>query len=159
MSKNKINKRKIETDPIYNSILATQIINKILKKGKKTIARNIFYKCMENIKEVTKKDPLEILEKAITNITPKVELKSKRLGGSNISIPIEIKQKRAISVALKILIKSSRERMGRSFFMKLSSEIVDSSNNIGSSIKKKEEIHKKANANKAFFNLKEKKIN
>lgn len=156
-------KKIIKQDPIYNSKLVTMIINKILIKGKKNIAQNIFYKSMEKIKLKTKKDPLDILDKAFKNITPSVELKSKRVRGSVYSIPMEINQQRGTRIALCFLIKSCRERHKKSgnnnFTKTFTNEILDASNNIGNSVKKKEDLHKTANANKAFkkFKVKVKK--
>lgn len=150
----KPNKLEIKQDPIYNSKLVSKVINKILLKGKKNTAQFIFYECMKKIKETTKKDPLEVLQKAITNITPLIELKSKRVGGATYQIPIEIKQDRGTSLALSILIKSARNRTGRSMISKLYLEIIDAYNNVGTSVKKRDEIHKQADANKAFASFK-----
>jgi len=153
-------KKIIKQDPLYNSKLVTMIINKILIKGKKSIAQEIFYKSMENIQNKTKKDPLDILEKAFKNITPSVELKSKRVRGSVYSIPTEINQQRGTKIALCFLIKSCRERQKKSannnFIKTLTNELMDASNNIGNSVKKKEDLHKTANANKAFKKFKSK---
>lgn len=154
MSRRKsVKKRIILQDPIYNSKLANMIINKILIKGKKNLAQHIFYEAMKKIQEITNKDPLEILQKAINNITPIVELKSRRIGGATYQIPMEIKYERGISLAISFLIKSARRRPGRKMISKLSLEIIDSSNNIGNSVKKKDELHKSAEANKAFASL------
>lgn len=152
--KNKTKKRKILQDPIYNSKLASMIINKILMKGKKSLAQHIFYESMKLIKEKTKKDELEILQKAIKNITPMVELKSRRVGGSTFSVPVEIKQERGISIALSFLIKSARNRPGTKIINKLSNELIDAANNTGASVKKKDELHRMSEANKAFANFK-----
>jgi small subunit ribosomal protein S7 len=152
--KNKSKTRIITQDPIYNSLLATMIINKILMKGKKILAQHIFYQSMKIIREKTNKDELEILQKAINNITPMVELKSRRIGGSSYSIPIEIKHERGISIALSFLIKAARKRPGNKIINKLTNEIIDAANNTGASVKKKDELHKMAEANKAFANLK-----
>lgn len=155
-------KKLTKQDPIYHSKLVTMIINKILVEGKKSIAQHIFYKSMEIIKSKTKKDPLEIIDRAFKNITPSVELKSKRVRGSVYSIPMEINQIRGTRIALCFLIKSCRERHKKSannnFIKTFTNEILDASNNVGNSVKKKEDLHKAANANKAFkkFKLKQK---
>lgn len=146
-------KRIILPDPIYNSKLVSMIINKILKEGKKSIAQYIMYKSMEKIENTTKKDPLEVLQKAIENITPSVELKSRRIGGGTYNIPIDINKERGTSLGLSFLIKCARKRAGRKFISKLSLEIIDAYNNSGSSVKKKEELHKMALANKALASL------
>nr|ALP86091.1 ribosomal protein S7 [Phacus orbicularis] len=150
----KSNKLDIKQDPIYNSKLVSMIINKILLKGKKNTAQYILYESMKKLKETTKKDPLDVLQKAILNVAPLIELKSKRVGGATYQIPIEIKQERGTSIALSILIKSARNRTGRSMISKLYLEILDSYNNIGNSVKKRDEIHKQAEANKAFASFK-----
>nr|YP_010700403.1 ribosomal protein S7 [Phacus arnoldii]WCH63557.1 ribosomal protein S7 [Phacus arnoldii] len=147
-------KRIILKDPIYNSKLASMIINRILWEGKKNLAQYIFYESMKKVQETIKKDPLEILQRAISNITPIVELKSRRIGGATYQVPIEIKSDRGTSIALSFLIKSARNRPGRGMILKLSNELLDAYNNTGNSVKKKDELHKMADANKAFANLK-----
>lgn len=149
----KSKKRSIIEDPIYNSTLVSLIINKILLKGKKSLAQNIFYEAMKEIKEVVQQEPLEILKKAINNITPIVEVKSRRIGGATYQVPIEVKTDRGNSLAIKFLIKSARNRPGKNIIAKLKNEIIDASNNTGNSVKKKEEIHKMAEANKAFTTI------
>lgn len=146
-------KRQIIPDPIYNSNLVTMLINRILLKGKKTIAQQIFYEAMKNIKETSNQEPIEILKKAITNTTPIIEVKSRRIGGATYQVPIEVKPERGNSLALRFIIKSARKRPGKNMINKLGNEIIDASNNIGNAVKKKEEIHKMAEANKAFSTL------
>ena len=147
-------KRIIAQDPIYNSNLVTMIINKLLLKGKKSLAQRIFYETMKNIKETTQQDPLEILKKAIENATPVVEVKSRRVGGATYQVPVEVKNDRGNSLALRFIIKSARKRPGKNIITKLGNEILDAYNNIGNSVKKKEEIHKMAEANKGFSTFK-----
>ena len=149
----KSKKRLITEDPIYNSVLVSMMINKILLKGKKSLAQRIFYEAMKNIKETTQQDPLEVLKKAINNATPVVEVKSRRVGGATYQVPIEVKTERGNSLAIKFIIRSARNRPGKTMVTKLGNEILDSSNNIGNSVKKKDEIHKMAEANKAFSTL------
>jgi small subunit ribosomal protein S7 len=154
MSRKKNTKQKhILPDPIYNSNLVTMIINRILLKGKKNIAQKIFYEAMKEIKKNSKKEPLEILKKAIINATPIVEIKSKRIGGATYQVPIEVKSERGNSLALRFIIKAARKRSGKNMINKLENEILDAYNNTGNSVKKKEEIHKMAEANKAFSTL------
>jgi small subunit ribosomal protein S7 len=151
MSRRKIKAKKIlKPDPIYNSTLITQIINKIMKNGKKTTSENIMYSILKNIKETKNQNPMEVIKKSIENITPKVEIKARRIGGATYQIPIEINETRGKNIAIKILIKSARKRTEKNMVSKLQNEIIDSYNNIGNSIKKKEEMHKMAEANKAF---------
>lgn len=154
MSRRRKSKKRIITqDPIYNSILVSMMINRILLKGKKTIAQHIFYEAMKNIQENSQQDPLEILKKAVSNATPLVEVKSRRIGGATYQVPIEVKTERGNSLALRFIIKSARNRPGKNMITKLGNEILDAYNNTGNSIKKKEEIHKMAEANKAFSTL------
>jgi small subunit ribosomal protein S7 len=149
----KSKKRNIIEDPIYNSVLVSMLINKILLKGKKSLAQNILYESMKNIKEITQQDPLEILKKAIVNTAPVVEVKSRRVGGATYQVPIEVKNERGNSLAIKFIVRSARKRSGKNMITKLGNEIIDASNNIGNSVKKKEEIHKMAEANKAFTTI------
>ena len=149
----KSKKRTIVQDPIYNSTLVSMMINRILLKGKKTVAQHIFYEAMKNIQETSQQDPLEILKKAVSNATPVVEVKSRRIGGATYQVPIEVKIDRGNSLALRFIIKSARNRPGKNMITKLGNEILDAYNNTGNSIKKKEEIHKMAEANKAFSTL------
>ncbi len=150
----KSKKRIILQDPIYNSVLVSMLINKILLNGKKSLAQNILYEVLKNIKTSLNQDPLEVLNKAIVNATPIVEIKSRRIGGATYQVPIEVKKDRGNSLALKFIVKSARNRPGKSMISKLENEITDAYNNIGNSVKKKEEIHKMADANKAFTTLK-----
>lgn len=149
----KSKKRQITEDPIYNSVLVSMMINKILLKGKKNLAQHIFYEAMKNVKEASQQDPLEILKKAVSNSTPIVEVKSRRVGGATYQVPMEVKTDRGSSLALRFLIKSARNRPGKNMIIKLGNEILDANNNIGNSVKKKEEIHKMAEANKAFSTI------
>lgn len=147
-------KREIMQDPIYNSVLVSMMINRILLKGKKNIAQKIFYEAMKNIQESLKQEPIEILKRAINNATPVVEVKSRRVGGATYQVPVEVKPDRGNSLALRFIIKSARNRPGKNMIIKLGNEIVDAYNNTGNSVKRKEEIHKMSEANKAFTTLK-----
>jgi len=146
-------KRQVLEDPIYNSTLVSLLINRILMKGKKTVAQKIFYQAMKKIEESTKQDPLEVLRQAIVNTTPIVEVKARRIGGSTYQVPVEIKTDRGTSLALRWIVKSARNRPGREMVFKLSNEIIDAFNNTGASIRKKEETHRMAESNKAFANF------
>ena len=130
------------------------LIQRILKSGKKTIAQSIVNGAFEIIKTRTKEDPLIIFEKAIRNASPVVEVKARRIGGSTYQVPIELSSFRATNLALRWLIKNSRNRTGRTMSVKLASEIIDTANEIGNTIKKKEETHRMAEANKAFAHFK-----
>jgi len=148
--KNTPKKRTLTPDPIYDSRLVTMLIHQILKKGKKNLAQKIFYQAMTYIEESTKKDPLDVLREAILNITPAVEVKSKRVGGSTYQVPREIAIERGTTLAIRWLIQAAKSRSDRGMILKLSREIIDASNNSGNAIRKKEETHRMAEANKAF---------
>jgi small subunit ribosomal protein S7 len=151
MSRRNISKKRFPlADEIYNSYLVSLLITRILKSGKKTIAKTIVYETFEIIKKKTNQDPLDIFEKAIRNASPIVEVKAKRVGGSTYQVPIEISSFRATNLSLRWIIRYANQRAGRSMAMKLANEIIDTANKIGNTIKKKEETHKMAEANKAF---------
>jgi len=151
MSRRNISKKRFpEADPVYNSYLVTLLITRILKSGKKTLAQNIVNESFDIIKSKTNEDPLIIFEKAIRNASPIVEVKARRIGGSTYQVPIEVNSLRSTNLALRWIIQYSRQRVGRTMSIKLASEIIDTANDIGNTIKKKEETHKMADANKAF---------
>ena len=151
MSRRNIAKRRIILpDPIYNNKIISMIIVRILKDGKKVMAQKIIYETLDIIKEKTSQDPLLILEKAIRNTTPLVEVKARRVGGSTYQVPIEVRAYRGTNLALRWIAKFAKARSGKSMALKLANEIIDASNQIGSSIKKREETHRMAEANKAF---------
>ena len=151
MSRRNISKKRFpEPDSIYDSYLVSLLINRILKCGKKNLAQTIVNDAFNIIKKKTDQDPLLIFEKAIKNASPIVEVKARRIGGSTYQVPSEVNSFRSTNLALRWIILYSRQRVGRSMSIKLANEIIDTSNNIGNSIKKKEQTHKMANANKAF---------
>jgi small subunit ribosomal protein S7 len=151
MSRRNISKKRFPNlDTKYDSYLVSLLIQRILKSGKKTIAQSIVNGAFEIIKTRTKEDPLIIFEKAIRNASPVVEVKARRIGGSTYQVPIELSSFRATNLALRWLIKNSRNRTGRTMSVKLASEIIDTANDIGNTIKQKEQTHRMAEANKAF---------
>ncbi len=151
MSRRNISKKRFpEPDPVYNSYLVSLLICRILKSGKKNLAQRIVQEAFQIIKLRTNQDPLEIFEKAVKNASPIVEVKARRIGGSTYQVPIEVNGFRATNLSLQWLIKYARQRTGRTMAIKLANEIIDSSNEIGGTIKRKEEVHKMAEANKAF---------
>ena len=151
MSRRNISKKRFPNlDTKYDSHLVSLLIQRILKSGKKTIAQSIVNGAFEIIKTRTKEDPLIIFEKAIRNASPVVEVKVRRIGGSTYQVPIELSSFRATNLALRWLIKNSRNRTGRTMSVKLASEIIDTANDIGNTIKQKEQTHRMAEANKAF---------
>jgi small subunit ribosomal protein S7 len=151
MSRRNISKKRFpDPDPTYNSYLVSLLTKRILKSGKQTIAENIVNGAFEIIKAKTKEDPLMVFEKAIKNASPVVEVKARRIGGSTYQVPIEVTAYRATNLSLRWIIQYSRQRVGRTMAIKLASEIIDTANDIGNTIKKKEETHRMAEANKAF---------
>lgn len=148
--RNTAKKRLIAPDPVYNSRLISMLIVRILKNGKKRIAQKITYEALDIIQNKTSNDPLTILEKAIRNSTPLVEVKARRIGGSTYQVPIEVRAYRGTNLALRWLTKFACTRSGKNMALKLANEIIDASNENGNTIRKKEETHKMAEANKAF---------
>jgi small subunit ribosomal protein S7 len=145
-----VKKRKPQPDHFYNSTLISIFINNMLKKGKKNTAQKIVYTAMERVKQQAKEDPLKMFEKAVENVRPVLETKSRRVGGATYQVPIEVSLNRSISLAVRWLLKYARDRAGKSMEEKLSAEIMDAMNNRGGAVKKKEDIHKMAESNRAF---------
>ena len=137
-------------DPIYNSVDMSKFINRLMRRGKKSIAEKIFYSTLENIKEKTKEDPTEVFKKALTNATPLLEVKARRIGGSTYQVPIEVKADRGMALGSSWLIESAKKRNGKSMVEKLTNELMDAANGSGAACKKREDTHKMAEANKAF---------
>ena len=151
MSRRSRAQRKLaEPDPIYNSRLVTLLISRVLQAGKKSLAQKIVYGALEAISKKTEENPVLLLEKAVKNVTPRVEVKARRVGGSTYQVPIEIRAYRGTNVALKWITEFARKRSGKSMSQKLANEIVDASEKVGNSIRKREQTHKMAEANKAF---------
>ena len=151
MSRRNISKKRFpEADSKYNSYLVSLLTNRILKSGKKTIAEDIVYGAFDIIQAKTNEDPLIVFEKAVRNASPVVEVKARRIGGSTYQVPVEVSGFRATNLSLRWIIGFARNRVGRSMSIKLASEIIDTANDIGNTIKKKEETHRMADANKAF---------
>lgn len=150
MRKRKAEKRDVLPDPIYSSKLVTRAINKIMVSGKRGIAQNIFYRAFDIIKAKTNDDPINVFNKALDNITPQLELKVRRIGGANYQVPIEVYEERKVTLSLRWLINYANSRNGRCMEEKLAAEIIDAANGIGGAVKKKDDMHKMAEANKAF---------
>jgi small subunit ribosomal protein S7 len=143
-------KRETEPDPIYQNPLVTQLINKILLHGKKSGSERIVYKSLEIISERTANDPVITLKKAVENVRPLLEVKSRRVGGATYQVPIEVRPQRGTTLALRWLVNFARQRREHSMAERLTAEIMDASNGQGSSVKRREDMHKMAEANKAF---------
>ena len=150
MRKRRAVKRDVLADPMYNSKLVTKIINRLMKDGKKGTAQTILYDAFDIVKEKTNTDPMEVFNKAMENIKPSLEVKSRRVGGANYQVPIEVKADRAQALSLRWLVQYARLRGGHSMAENLANEIIDASNGVGASVKKREDTHRMAEANKAF---------
>ncbi len=148
--KGHIAKRDVLPDPIYNSKVVTRTINSIMLDGKKGTAQTILYSAFDIVKEQTNQDPLEVFNKAIENISPLLEVKSRRIGGQNYQVPVEVRPERKQTLALRWLVKYARLRNDKTMDLKLAKEIMDAANGLGGACKKREEMHKMAEANKAF---------
>ena len=143
-------KRKPEPDPIYNSLLVSQLINQVLLDGKKDLASNIVYSAMKLVEKQTGSDPLNILKDAFENVRPQIETKSRRVGGTNYQVPMEVPQRRSTTLAIRWMVDSSRKRGEKTMSERLGREILDASNKTGASVKKREDVHKMAESNRAF---------
>jgi len=151
MRRRRPEKRQILPDPIYGDLLVAKFINNIMEKGKKSLAEKIFYTSMKKIEESTKTDDgLQVFKKAIDNVSPMLEVKSKRIGGATYQVPVEVPQNRKIALAMRWIIGYAKARKGNNMSDRLSAELMAAYNNEGSSVKKKEDTHKMAEANKAF---------
>ena len=143
-------KRQVEVDPVYGTKVITKFINSLMLDGKKTVAEKIVYRTFDIIKEKTKQDPLEVFNEAIKNVKPNLEVKSRRVGGATYQVPVEVRSERAQALAIRWLIESSKKRGDKTMQERLSKEFLDASTNKVNAIKKKEDTHKMAEANKAF---------
>jgi small subunit ribosomal protein S7 len=150
MRKRQAIKRDVLADPIYNSKMITKLINGIMQDGKKGTAQKILYSSLDIVKEKTGKDPIEVLNQAFENIRPALEIKSRRIGGSNYSVPMEVKEDRANALTLRWLIQYAKSRNGKGMAENLAAEIMDAANGVGGAVKKREDTHKMAEANKAY---------
>ncbi|NEP55528.1 MAG: 30S ribosomal protein S7 [Symploca sp. SIO2E6] len=145
-----IKRRPVPPDPVYNSRLISMMVRRIMHHGKKSVANRIIYGAMKIIEERTGKEPLETFEKAVRNVTPLVEVKARRVGGATYQVPMEVRSDRGTTLALRWLIRFSRSRSGRTMASKLANELMDAANETGNAIRKREETHRMAEANKAF---------
>ncbi|HHC09483.1 MAG TPA: 30S ribosomal protein S7 [Actinobacteria bacterium] len=142
--------RKLEPDPVYGSVLVTQVINKVLWRGKKGAARRIVYGAMEIIERRTGSDPLPVLKRAIDNVRPSLEVRSRRVGGSSYQVPVEVRPRRAQTLAVRWLVEFARKRREPTMAERLANEILDAANRTGGAVKRREDVHKMAESNKAF---------
>jgi small subunit ribosomal protein S7 len=150
MRRKKADKREVLPDPKFNSILVTKFINTLMREGKRSVAEQIFYKAIDVIGQRTNKEGVSIFQKAIENVKPILQVKSRRVGGANYQVPVEVSSERRQALAIRWLITYARERGEKTMSDKLASELIAASNNEGNAIKKREDTHKMAEANKAF---------
>lgn len=143
-------KRDVQPDPIYEDKLITRFVNNLMRDGKKNVARNIVYQAFKIIEEKTGEEGLDVFKSALQNTTPVVEVKSRRVGGATYQVPMEVRQERGVALSMRWLINSARKRNDKSMSLRLSRELIDASNNEGGAVRKKDEVHRMAEANKAF---------
>jgi len=143
-------RREVQPDPVYNNRLVTQLINKVLLDGKKSVAERIVYDAFAIIEQKTSSDPLSVFKKAMDNVRPTLEVKPKRVGGATYQVPIEVNSRRSTTLAIRWIVGFSRKRREKTMAQRLSSEILDAANNTGSSVKKREDLFKMAESNRAF---------
>lgn len=148
-------KREVTPDPIYNDLLIAKFVNKIMVEGKKSLAQTIVYGALDDLKQkVTSEEPLSVLKKAVENVKPQLEVRTRRIGGANYQIPVDVRPVRRITLALRWIVSFARERGEKTMSARLAGELIDAYNNRGNSIKKKDDVHKMAEANRAFSHFK-----
>ncbi|MFV1989684.1 MAG: 30S ribosomal protein S7 [Acidimicrobiales bacterium] len=143
-------RRELQPDPVYNSVLVTQLVNKVLQRGKRSLAERIVYEALEIVETKTGTEPVSTLKRAVENVRPQLEVKSRRVGGATYQVPIEVRPRRATTLGLRWLVGYSRGRRERTMADRLANELLDASNSTGASVKRREDTHKMAEANKAF---------
>jgi small subunit ribosomal protein S7 len=143
-------RRDLLPDPIYRSLLITQIVNKVLERGKRSLAERIVYEALDLIKERSEGDPVAVVKRAVENTKPQLEVKSRRVGGATYQVPVEVRSKRAATLSIRWLVGFSRQRREKTMAQKLAAELLDASNGVGGAVKRREDMHKMAESNKAF---------
>ena len=143
-------RRELGADPIYRNVLVTQLVNKVLMRGKRTLAEHIVYDSLDKIRTKTNDDPIGILKKAIDNVRPQLEVRSRRVGGATYQVPVEVRPRRATTLAVRWITTYSRQRRERTMADRLANELIDAANYTGAAVKRKEDLHKMAESNKAF---------
>ena len=143
-------RRELAPDPVYRSVLVTQVVNKVLSRGKRTLAERIVYNALEQVQEKSGGDPVAALKRAVENTRPEVEGKSRRVGGATYQVPVEVRPRRATTLAIRWLVGFSRQRREKTMAERLANEILDASNGVGAAVKRREDMHKMAESNKAF---------
>ncbi len=148
--KGAVSRRGVVPDPVFANLTVTRLVNKVMTRGKKSLAERIVYRALDTVKEKSAKEPAKILEQALNNIMPVLEVRPRRVGGATYQVPIEVRPDRRISLGMRWLVQYARQRPGKTMRDKLAAEILDASNNTGAAVKRREDTHKMAEANKAF---------
>ena len=143
-------RRELMPDPIYRSVLVTQLVNKVLSRGKRSLAERVVYAALETVKDKTGTEPIATLKRAVENTRPELEVKSRRVGGATYQVPVEVRPRRATTLAIRWVVGYSRQRREKTMAERLANELLDASNGIGAAVKRREDLHKMAEANKAF---------
>jgi small subunit ribosomal protein S7 len=143
-------RRDLMPDPIYRSVLVTQFVNKVLSRGKRSLAERIVYEALETVKEKSGGDPVASLKRAMENVKPQLEVKSRRVGGATYQVPVEVRPRRATTLGIRWLVGYARQRREKTMALRLANEILDASNGVGASVKRRDDMHKMAESNKAF---------
>jgi small subunit ribosomal protein S7 len=143
-------RRELMPDPIYRSVLVTQLVNKVLVRGKRSLAERIVYDALEVVREKTGSDPVPAMKRALENVKPQLEVRSRRVGGATYQVPVEVRPRRAGTLAVRWLVGYSRQRREKTMAERLANELLDAANGIGASVKRREDLHKMAESNKAF---------
>ena len=148
--KGPVDRRELVPDPVYRSSVVTQVVNKVLRSGKRSTAERIVYSALQTVESKTGSEPVGTLKRALENIRPQLEVKSRRVGGATYQVPIEVRPRRSNTLAVRWLVGTARDRRERTMSERLANEILDASNGLGASVKRREDTHKMAEANKAF---------
>jgi small subunit ribosomal protein S7 len=143
-------RRELMPDPVYRSVLVTQLVNKILLRGKRSLSERIVYEALDIVKDKTGSEPIATLKRAVENVKPQLEVKSRRVGGATYQVPVDVRPRRATTLAIRWLVGYSRQRREKTMALRLANEILDASNAIGAAVKRREDMHKMAESNKAF---------
>ena len=143
-------RRELRPDPIYRSVLVTQVVNKVLSRGKRTLAERVVYGALREVQERSGAEPVTVLKRAVENTRPELEVKSRRVGGATYQVPVEVRPRRATTLAIRWLVGFSRQRREKTMAERLANEILDASNGVGAAVKRREDMHKMAESNKAF---------
>jgi small subunit ribosomal protein S7 len=143
-------RRDLQPDPVYRSVLVTQVVNKVLSRGKRTLAERLVYRALTLVQERSGSEPVTVLKRAVENTRPELEVRSRRVGGATYQVPVEVRPRRATTLAIRWLVGFARQRREKTMAERLANEILDASNGVGAAVKRREDLHKMAESNKAF---------